>query len=131
MKEVAHRHGVVYEKVELVWSLSPRENVSGLYGVTSLKLEGGSVAGNSNNPVIDDGLEEKDITLYVQAMVKKKDRDNQQGKQLISIPLFLEEERQGDINSYGDNTNLLTKVRLEATHPQNFWVLRSTAFIAM
>ena len=33
--------------------------------------------------MVQDGLEDRDITLYVQAMVKKKDRDNNQGKKLV------------------------------------------------
>jgi hypothetical protein len=36
----------------------------------------------------------------------------------VAIPLYMSEERQGQINSYGDNTNLLVSVRLEAPHPQ-------------
>jgi hypothetical protein len=49
----------------------------------------------------------------------------------VGIPLYLSEERQGQINSYGDNTSLLATVKLEASHPQEFWILRSTAFVVM
>ena len=81
--------------------------MAGLYGISGLKLEGGSV--NANRTGLEDGIEEQDITLFVHAVVKKKEREN---KKIVSIPLYLSEERQGQINSYGDNTNLLAKVQL-------------------
>lgn len=71
-KEVAHRSNVTYESVELQWSLLPRENASGIYGICGLRLEGASV--NSTRTSLDDGLEERDITLYVTAVVRKKER---------------------------------------------------------
>ena len=64
---------------------------------------------NANRTGLEDGIEEQDITLFVHAVVKKKEREN---KKIVSIPLYLSEERQGQINSYGDNTNLLAKVQL-------------------
>lgn len=125
-KDMAHKSSVIYEKVELQWSLLPKENATGIYGISNLKLEGATL--NANKTSLDDGMEEQDITLFVQAVVKKKERDN---RRIVSIPIYLEEERQGQINSYGDNTNLMTKAYLEANHPQSFWILRSTAFIVM
>lgn len=60
-------------------------------------------------------MDQKDITLLVQGVVKKKEKDS---KKYVYIPLYLHEERQGQINSYGDNTNLLVRVKLESSHPQ-------------
>ena len=126
IKEVAHKNNVVYGKVDLQWSLQAKETVSGFYGICNLKLEGASLNGSKSG--LDDGMEEKDITLYVHAVVRKKEKD---GRKLVAIPIYLSEERQGQINSYGDNTNLLGKAYLEANHPQEFWILRSTAFVVM
>jgi hypothetical protein len=64
----------------------------------------------------------------VQAVVRKREKE---ARRLVGVPLYLWEERQGQINSYGDNTNMLVAVRLEASHPQEFWILRSTAFVVM
>jgi hypothetical protein len=70
-------------------------------------LEGASL----NHGALDDGMIEKDLMLYVWASLKKKEKELI-NKKLVGIPLYLEEERQGQINSYGDNTNLLAKVKL-------------------
>ena len=126
IQDTAHRNHVVYEKVEIVWTLLPKENTLGVYGISNLKLEGACLNANKNG--LDEGVEERDITLYIQAVVKKKEKEN---KKLVSIPLYLNEERQGQINSYGDNTNLLYRTYVEANHPQDFWILRSTAFIVV
>lgn len=44
--------------------------------------------------------------------------------------MYMSEKRQGQINSYGDNTNLLTMVSIESAEDEETWVLRSAAFIA-
>lgn len=49
---------------------------------------------------------------------------------MVRIPLYMSEKRQGQINSYGDNTNLLTMVSIESVEDEETWVLRSAAFIA-
>jgi hypothetical protein len=41
----------------------------------------------------------------------------------------MNEKRQGQINSYGDNTNLLTMVSIESVEDEETWILRSAAFI--
>lgn len=53
-----------------MWSLTLKENAIGMYGISNLKLEGASL--NSNRTCLDDGLEERDVTVYVQAVVTKK-----------------------------------------------------------
>jgi hypothetical protein len=68
-KDAAHRGNVIYEKVELTWSLQPKESLAGVYGISGVKLEGGSVSSHGN---LDDGVEQQDLTLYVQAVVRKK-----------------------------------------------------------
>jgi hypothetical protein len=45
----------------------------------------------------------------VQAVIKKKEKET---RRLISIPIYLNKERQGHINSYGENTNLLARAKL-------------------
>jgi hypothetical protein len=37
-KDLAHKANVIYEKVELQWSLLPKENSIGIYGISNLKL---------------------------------------------------------------------------------------------
>lgn len=37
-KEAANKANMVYERVELVWSLIPRESLSGIYGISGIKL---------------------------------------------------------------------------------------------
>lgn len=111
--------------MELQWSLIPKETLTGVWGIGGLKLEGADV---TSHGALDDGVEQAGLTLYVQAAIRKKEKET---RRLVSVPLYLAEERQGQINSYGDNTNLLVMVRLEASHPQEFWILRSTAFVVM
>lgn len=103
---------MAYERVELSWSLLPKDNLAGVYGISGVKLEGGNM---STHGAVDDGVEQHNLTLYVQAVVRKKEKET---RRLVAIPLYLAEERQGQINSYGDNTNLLVSVKLEASHPQ-------------
>lgn len=43
-KDLAHKSNVIYEKVELVWSLAPKDTLSGIFGISSIKLEGASVS---------------------------------------------------------------------------------------
>jgi hypothetical protein len=59
--------------------------------------------------------------------VKKKTQDPNKGK--IGIPLYLNEERCQSIGTYGENTNLLAEIYLEAKEAAECWVLRSTAFV--
>lgn len=82
-KDAAHKGNVIYEKVELTWSLVPRESLTGVYGISGIKLEGGSVNAHGS---LDDGIEQQDITLYVQAVVRKKEKD---ARRLVAIPLYL------------------------------------------
>jgi hypothetical protein len=71
-KEAANKANIVYERVELVWSLLPRESLTGIYGISGIRLEGGNI---SSHGALDDGVEQRDLTLYVQAAVRKKDKD--------------------------------------------------------
>lgn len=82
-KDLAHKSNVIYEKVELVWSLAPKDTLTGVFGISSLKLEGATIIENR----LDDGVEQRDLTLYVQAVIRKKEKD---AKKLVSIPLYLE-----------------------------------------
>ena len=50
----------------------PRENLSGLYGVSGIKLEGGNI---STHGALDDGVEQGELTLYVQAAIRKKEKE--------------------------------------------------------
>lgn len=60
---------------------------------------------------------------------KKKKAENNSSRKLVRIPLYLNTTRQGQINSYGDNTNLLTMISIESSESQDYWILRSAAFI--
>lgn len=70
-KEAAHKGNVVYERVELVWSVIPRENLAGVYGISGIKLEGGNISAHG---ALDDGVEQGELTLYVQAAIRKKEK---------------------------------------------------------
>lgn len=87
-----------------------------------------------NQGILEEGFEENDIVLYVQAVpIKKKDGNhptNPNPKTYVSIPLYLDEERSGQINSFGENVNLIGMVTLESHLSQDFWKVRSAAFIA-
>ncbi len=52
--------------------------------------------------------------MYVYGIQKKKKNDNQTNRKIVKIPLYMNENRQGQINSYGDNTNMLTMVNVES-----------------
>ena len=60
----------------------------------------------------------------------KKKNEVQSNRKMVRIPMYMSEKRQGQINSYGDNTNLLTMVSIESAEDEETWVLRSAAFIA-
>jgi hypothetical protein len=47
----------------------------------------------------------------------------------VSIPLYRTRERQGEINSFGENMNLIAMVELPAKRRQEVWVLRGTALV--
>lgn len=82
--EVAMKSNVPYDGVVLVWSFVEKD---GYYGVSNLNLEGGSI---KNNTLVS-GPEQKSLTLYFSAVLKKKDKDPNKGK--VAIPLYLSEQR--------------------------------------
>ena len=102
--EVALKYGVSYEKVQLNWAFIPKENA---YGICNLRLEG---AGISNSHLVDKD-EGEPITLYAFGSVKKKTKEV---RKEVQIPLYLDENRSGQISSFGENTNLLARVSLES-----------------
>jgi hypothetical protein len=61
---------------------------------------------------------------------RKKKNESLSNRKIVKIPLYMNEKRQGQINSYGDNTNLLTMVSIESVEDEETWILRSAAFIA-
>jgi hypothetical protein len=76
--------------------------------------------------------------LYLVPWFKKRDkhekmdkndpaREQQQNR--VSIPLYRTRERQGEINSFGENMNLIAMVELPAKRRQEVWVLRGTALV--
>ena len=72
----------------MVWSLVPKENTQAMYGISNLKLEGASL--NPNHTGLDDGVNERDITMYLQAVVKKKEKEKEkENRKLVSIPVYL------------------------------------------
>jgi hypothetical protein len=77
-----------------------------------------------------EGKDEANITLYLLGAQNKKKQEGSISRKQIRIPLYMSYKRQGEINSYGDNTNLLTMVTVEAQEDVDFWTLRSAAFIA-
>lgn len=115
----------------MVYSLIPRENVA-VYGIKNLTLEGASLNRTKEGSFLLDaeGKEETNITLYLLGTQNKKKQEVQSNRKLVKIPLYMSHKRQGEINSYGDNTNLLTIVTVEAQEDADFWALRSAAFIA-
>jgi hypothetical protein len=66
----------------------------------------------------------------VYGVQRKKKNESQSNRKIVRIPLYMHEKRQGQINSYGDNTNLLTMVSIESVEDEETWILRSAAFIA-
>ena len=67
------------------------------------------------------------ITIYFNAVVKKKDKNPNKGK--VAIPLYRNSQRSGAINSYGENTNLLVQTYIDSKEAEDTWVVRGTAFI--
>ena len=102
---MAVKYGVTYEKVQLNWAFLPKENA---YGICNLRMEG---AGIMNSHLVDKD-EGEPITLYAFGSVKKKSKEV--NKKEVQIPLYLNENRSGQISSFGENTNLLAKVSLES-----------------
>lgn len=66
--------------------------------------------------------------MYLYPVLKSKEKINS-NYEYVRIPLYRRQSRQGTINSFGENTNLLTMVTLMSKREEEFWMLRGTALV--
>lgn len=120
--EAALKNNVPYDSISLQWMLVPKDN---MYGVSELILEGGQIKNGSLIP----GHLHKNVTVYFSAVVTGKHKEKESNKNKVKIALYFNKQRGEFIGTFGENTNLLAEIVLDSKENQEFWILRSTAFI--
>ena len=115
----AIKNHVDFDDVSLIFTFASKEE---LYGISNLRLEGGRI----NNGMLEDASESRVPVVYICPSIRGKEKLIPQCE-YVSIPLYRSSVHQGVINSFGENMNWISNLKMPSKKNQEYWILRGCA----